>query len=84
MSERHFMEGDTGVTNFHPNQVPIFAATIEETGRTDLFILPRPMSGIGPPGDYSLHRRGSKPLDLFWQMFRLNEKDRLFELGHVK
>lgn len=72
----NWTEGGTGLTNFRPEEEPLYLAAIEAHGDPDYVIAHAPCpgpSGQFIPGDYSLHffgiKRAGDSVD-FWKVFR--------------
>lgn len=69
----HWQDGGTGITNFPPEDRPIYEAAILADGSGDLVLSETPFAGrYSPlPGHCSLHCVNPERLDLgpFWRIF---------------
>jgi hypothetical protein len=71
----HWTQGGSGITNFEPEDLPLYEAAIKEFGCPSLVLSDKPMDGKNYGfAMYSLHdlRRSVQSLDIseFWKTFR--------------
>ena len=71
----HWTDGGTGLTNFDPEDLPIYQEAIRRHGSKNFFISNHPMLGFLKTSGMSLHRHETGDASDFWATFRECKKE---------